>query len=168
MSLKNSSNEVLNQLAELINALSDDEFRNELSVLSGNTIGKHVRHIVEMYQCLIHAYPVNTINYDLRERNTKIENDRSFALSCIESISDSLLILVDKDLDLIVGLSKSDSRFETVKTTFNRELVYNIEHCIHHMAIIKIAVEVSFNAITIPSDFGVAPSTLRYNEKCAQ
>ena len=168
MPIKNSSNEVLNQLAELINALSDEEFRMELSVLSGNTIGKHVRHIVEMYQCLITAYPLNTVNYDLRERNTQIENDRSYALSCIESISDSLLILVDKDLDLIVGLSKSDSRFETVKTTFNRELVYNIEHCIHHMAIIKIAVEVSFNAITIPSDFGVAPSTLRYNEKCAQ
>jgi uncharacterized damage-inducible protein DinB len=168
MPLKNSSNEVLNQLAELINALSDEEFRMELSVLSGNTIGKHVRHIVEMYQCLISAYPLNTVNYDLRERNTQIENDRSYALSCIESISNSLLILADKHLDLIVGLSKSDSHFETVKTTFNRELVYNIEHCIHHMAIIKIAVEVSFNAIAISSDFGVAPSTLRYNEKCAQ
>jgi hypothetical protein len=43
-----------------------------------------------------------------------------------------------------------------------RELAYNIEHTIHHMAIIKQSIIEHFTYIDLPEYFGVASSTVRY------
>jgi hypothetical protein len=54
-------------------------------------------------------------------------------------------------------------------TSYNRELVYNLEHAIHHMAIMKIAVDNAFPQVQMPENFGVAYSTIRYQQQqCAQ
>ncbi|HEX8061527.1 MAG TPA: hypothetical protein VF473_11360, partial [Cyclobacteriaceae bacterium] len=56
----------------------------------------------------------------------------------------------------------NDSHEEsTVETTYYRELVYNLEHAVHHMAVIKIAIR-STTLIDIPVDFGVAAATIKY------
>jgi hypothetical protein len=64
----------------------------------------------------------------------------------------------------------NDSLFQnTVETSAGRELVYNIEHAIHHIAMIKIAVINLLPHIKLPDNFGVAYSTIFYREKeCAQ
>jgi hypothetical protein len=56
-------------------------------------------------------------------------------------------------------------RLELTATTL-RELLYNLEHCIHHQALIKVAVLES-DTIFVNENFGVARSTLNI-EKCAQ
>lgn len=55
----------------------------------------------------------------------------------------------------------------TIETNFTRELLYNLEHCIHHQALIRVAV-CKLTRIQLPSNFGVAPSTLIYRNQCAQ
>jgi hypothetical protein len=50
----------------------------------------------------------------------------------------------------------------SMKSSFYRELAYNIEHAIHHMALLKVAINHSFSYITVPESFGVASSTVRY------
>jgi uncharacterized damage-inducible protein DinB len=52
-----------------------------------------------------------------------------------------------------------------VTTTFQRELTYLIEHSIHHLAIISIALRDSFATIEVPKYFGVAFSTIIHQEK---
>lgn len=47
----------------------------------------------------------------------------------------------------------------SIATNFYRELLYNIEHCIHHQAIIKIAM-LHMGKTQIPAHFGVAKSTM--------
>ncbi len=43
-------------------------------------------------------------------------------------------------------------------------MVYNIEHCIHHQALIKVALnEMEANHL-INKNFGMAPSTIQYRE----
>jgi RNA-binding protein YhbY len=54
-----------------------------------------------------------------------------------------------------------------IDTNYNRELLYNLEHCIHHQALIKVAV-LQNDAITIDANFGVARSTIEYRKQCAQ
>jgi hypothetical protein len=49
-------------------------------------------------------------------------------------------------------------------TNYFRELTYNIEHAVHHMAIIKIGIREVANYVTLPADFGIAASTIRYKE----
>jgi hypothetical protein len=51
-----------------------------------------------------------------------------------------------------------------VETTALRELVYNIEHAVHHMAIMKIGVREIASYIGLSSDFGIAASTIRHKE----
>jgi len=52
-----------------------------------------------------------------------------------------------------------------IKTNALRELAYNIEHAIHHMAIIKIGINEVSPYILLPSAFGVASSTIRHLKK---
>jgi hypothetical protein len=40
--------------------------------------------------------------------------------------------------------------------------VYNVEHAIHHMALIKVGLKEVCPAVKIPADFGVAVSTVKY------
>jgi hypothetical protein len=55
-----------------------------------------------------------------------------------------------------------------VNTSIERELIYNIEHAIHHMAIIQIAVKHYFKYIDLNKNFGIAYATIKHHEKCAQ
>ena len=54
-----------------------------------------------------------------------------------------------------------------IETNYNRELLYNLEHCIHHQALIKVALLQS-ESITVDANFGVARSTIEYRNQCAQ
>ncbi len=49
-------------------------------------------------------------------------------------------------------------------SSFHREVAYNIEHAIHHMALLKVAVNQTLHYIQLPENFGVASSTVRYQE----
>jgi hypothetical protein len=49
----------------------------------------------------------------------------------------------------------------TVNTNYYRELLYNMDHAIHHCAIIRIGL-MSFDHVSIPEGFGIAPSTIRH------
>ncbi|MGY8901828.1 MAG: hypothetical protein ACKVI1_04480, partial [Flavobacteriales bacterium] len=55
-----------------------------------------------------------------------------------------------------------------IDTTVERELVYCMDHAIHHLAIIKISLIESGVDLKMEADLGVASSTLRYREICAQ
>ncbi|MBK7681685.1 MAG: hypothetical protein IPJ26_04015 [Bacteroidetes bacterium] len=68
--------------------------------------------------------------------------------------------MLDYSIDNIVN--------DTVNSTYKRELAYNIEHAIHHMAIIKIAIENAYSDIVLDKAFGVAPSTIRFQRECVQ
>jgi hypothetical protein len=68
----------------------------------------------------------------------------------------------DKEI-LLTGRYAPDAPELTVKSSYHREIVYNLEHAIHHMAIIKIGISQSTN-VTLPDDFGVAPATIRHRK----
>jgi len=57
-----------------------------------------------------------------------------------------------------------NDNFIKIDTTSTRELVYNIEHAVHHMAIMKIGVREIASYIKLDPDFGIAASTIRYKD----
>lgn len=173
MTLQNSSEQILKQLVQLIDQLDEQNYSMSLRTLSGSSVGGHVRHIVEFYECLLRGIETGTVNYDKRSRNKVIETDPSFT---VQILNDMIMrfnrMRFDKSLRLVMNLS-SDDTFSDIKTTFYRELAYNIEHAIHHMAIIKIAVISCFPEVKVDDNFGVAYSTINYQLKkketvCAQ
>ena len=67
--------------------------------------------------------------------------------------------------NLILETVYDNSVVHRVESTLDRELIYNIEHAIHHMAMIKIGLKVLAPELHLPENFGVAPSTIRYRHQ---
>ncbi|OJJ18442.1 hypothetical protein BKI52_22760 [marine bacterium AO1-C] len=168
MNLITSSSNILHQLIGLIKQLDKQEYTTPLPLLMDNSISKHLRHIVEFYDCLFKGLANDTINYDLRERNPAIENDPAFAIQFIENCIGQLskMELSNETIELVTLLSP-DGHEACTKTSIDRELAYNVEHAIHHMAIIKIAVKQCFPHVKLPKEFGVAYSTIKYQHQQA-
>lgn len=153
----------LKELSNLVRQLSDDEYTCPCQGLSGATIGEHTRHIIEMFQCLENHYESGVVNYDLRQRNYQIQTDTSFANECILSIKNQLE-KPNKNLHLQQNV---DGENFLIESNYHRELLYNLEHCIHHQALIKVAI-LQNDKITVDENFGVARSTIEYRKQCAQ
>ncbi|MEZ0540327.1 DinB family protein [Fibrella arboris] len=178
MSLKSASTDSLMQLADLIGQLSDADYARPLPVLSGNTIGKHIRHIVEFYELLIrsvataqrearsgmpdHGVPA-PLNYDRRQRDLQLETDTDETLRRISRIDRAISrIDLNQPLCLEADLSVAGSEPVQIPSTVARELLYNVEHAVHHMALIQVAVRHEFPAVELPDHFGVAYSTVQH------
>ena len=168
MEIKDTSKEVLHQLVELIDELDNEQFARPLSLLSGNTIGKHIRHIIELYDQLLIGYDSGIINYDDRKRDLRTETETNYAIDKLECIIFTCENKSDKPVQLMLDYSIDNVVNDTVNSSYKRELAYNIEHAIHHMAIIKMAVENSFSGIILDKTFGIAPSTIRFQKECVQ
>ena len=163
MQLKETGKEILNQISNLTDQLSDDEYSAELDLLNGNTIGKHVRHIVEFFDLLVSGSDSGLINYDRRKRELSFESDTMSVMKKIQLLNDGLERLqTENEAILEVSYGETDEDTVQIKSSIERELAYNIEHAIHHMAIIKIAVQTVFPTVQVAKDFGVAYSTVRF------
>jgi hypothetical protein len=163
-SVFNKSAEALNSLADALQQLPEQSlYSNPCEALSNATIGQHTRHIIELYQCLIEGYPSGKINYDHRKRNQLYENNIPAAIEVIREIQKDLE-QPDKQVSIFCG---TDDNSVCIESNYYREVLYNLEHCIHHQALIKVAL-LSIKSINIADGFGVAPSTLQYRQECAQ
>ncbi|MEO9482813.1 MAG: hypothetical protein ABJG47_05180 [Ekhidna sp.] len=161
--LHTSAKDLLSQLSQIIHSCREDDFSRPLSELSDSTFGQHIRHTLEFFICLFDAKNDGTVNYDQRKHDTLIETDKKLALTVIDSITDFLdKHQEDFQLTFEANYAMSDDANDSMKSSFYRELAYNIEHAIHHMALLKVAVKQSLTYISLPEYFGVASSTVRY------
>ena len=165
MQLAETAIKILGQLQDFVLRVKDDDFVAPSEVLSGASLGQHLRHTLEFFICLENGTAKGVINYDKRIHDKLIETDKYIALDTIQKISDFVSNQqIDKSLKLEVGYSSNSEDCILIETNFWRELSYNIEHAVHHMAIMKIGIKQVANYIVLPSDFGVAASTIRYKE----
>jgi hypothetical protein len=163
MNISNSAISILDQLRDVVESIEPSDFCSPSDALSRATIGQHLRHTLEFFICFESGVSAGRLNYDKRAHDKIIENDKFIALSTIERIKDFVKhIDVDKDLELEVGYDLNSDSFAVVQTNTLRELVYNIEHAVHHMAIMKIGIREVAPYLNLPPDFGVAASTMRF------
>ncbi|HUR10349.1 MAG TPA: DinB family protein [Flavitalea sp.] len=166
MQLQQAVNNVFVQLAETLNQLPQQEYVRPCSTLFKNTIGQHVRHIIELYQCLENGYDKGLINYEKRKRDLAIENDKELASALLQEIFKNLS-RSNKELVLEACYDEHATQPIQISTNYYREIAYNLEHTIHHMAMIRVGIN-EVSTIQLPEDFGVASSTVKYRNQCAQ
>lgn len=155
---------ILTQLKHAITEISEVDFAKHSTALNA-TVGQHLRHTLEFFICLQSGYEKSVINYDNRARNTSMEVDKHVALNTIQDIQHFISSHPqDKPLTLEVGYMPDSDHCESINTTFFRELTYNIEHAVHHMAIMKIGLREVASYVNISAEFGVAISTLRHRK----
>lgn len=163
MKLVNACNGILSQLFDLVHSLTDDDFQKPVKSLSYATVGQHLRHTLEFFICFEQGTRSGVINYDRRNHDKEIETNRLIAAQTISRIMSFVAELSEnKTVTLEVGYDIDQEDFETLQSTTTRELVYNIEHAVHHMAIMKIGINEIAPYITLPEGFGIAASTIRH------
>lgn len=163
----------INQLAtikSLVQNLDNSVYGTCLPKLSGASIGQHIRHIIEFYQCLLNGISSSEINYDLRTRDKELEISREKAMKELEHIIETVARFSnDTSLKLVVNYTMNENSKTIINTTLFRELAYNLDHCVHHQALIKIALLELAPDFKMDESFGYAPATIRHkNLTCAQ
>lgn len=164
MILQQAVKHIFNQLENSLQLLSNEQYSREIPTLSNSSIGHHVRHVIEMFVLLQEGFTTGIVNYEKRNRDHTIESSKEKAITLLQQIV-SALNYENKDLLVEIGFDKNNARINSIPSNYFREIAYNLEHAIHHMALIKIGIrEVSEQQL--PPDYGVASSTVRYrNEK---
>ena len=70
-----AAQDVLLQGLGLLFEVSDRTYSRVARAPFNASIGQHFRHVLEHFQCLIRGLRSKEINYDARERNTRIESE---------------------------------------------------------------------------------------------
>ncbi|MCG8385336.1 MAG: hypothetical protein MJA30_07335 [Cytophagales bacterium] len=168
MKLISACKDIFNQLESVIEHITQEDFTKEVDTLNYSTIGQHIRHTLEFFTCLAHHHTQGIVNYDKRDHDRMIESDKTIAGALIKDLY-NFIDQNPKDTQLVLEANYSMVNEEPISigTTYFRELAYNIEHAIHHMAIIKIGLKEVAPYVPIPAHFGVAVSTIRYQDGTA-
>jgi hypothetical protein len=106
------------------------------------------------------------VNYEKRKRDAVIETDKEFALQLLQDVY-SNLSKPNKELTLYASYDDHSQEPISIPTNYYREIAYNLEHTIHHMALIRVGIN-EVSDIKLPEDFGVASSTVKHRKQCAQ
>jgi len=166
MHLQQAISNVFVQLSDSMDQLTNEQYVQPLPSLSNATIGQHVRHIIELFVCLESGYQTGLVNYEKRKRDYNIETNKAFAKQLLLSIATGL-DKPNKTLMLEAGYDDLSEDVITIETNYLREVVYNLEHTVHHMALIRVGIA-SFDEVKLPESYGVASSTIKYRQACAQ
>ncbi len=168
--LLNATEQVLEQVETIIDCyiLHTDNCDDYYEL----NIGRHIRHITDHYLAFVKAVDELKpnlgnkkikIDYNLRNRESTIETSPLAAQACLKTLKLSLSSL-NFDLLSAVEVSSEINCFHTQNHLFSsnleRELLYLINHTIHHLA--YIALLAKNTEISLPSSIGIAPSTLSY------
>jgi hypothetical protein len=166
MMLKQPIQHVFVQLSETLNQLSNEEYRQPTKILLSATIGQHVRHIIELFQCLEKGYDEGIVNYEKRKRDYQIETNKELASALLKEVYQDI---EKENKEIVLEAEDYCDTMQTVSIPSNyyRELAYNLEHTIHHMALIRVGIN-EVSSIDLPDEFGVAYSTVKYRKQCAQ
>jgi hypothetical protein len=166
MELQKTVSQIFQQLSRSLGQLGNGQYTHRCSNLSGNTIGQHVRHVIEMFQCLESGYLSGEVDYEKRKRDHQIETDKNLATGLLEEI----IWQINKENKALVLLTYYDNTSDQpdkIATNYYREIAYNLEHTIHHMALIRVGLH-ELGDIILEDSYGVAPSTINYKKRCAQ
>ncbi len=154
---------VLIQLQNALSALDEEQFTGQPSE-EISSIGMHTRHIIEFYQEFFKALegPADQeLCYDRRQRNMVLEGSRDKAIAAVGTLEKMF-----KDTDFIDGtipmlcIIDPHAPLCNLQSTVHRELYHVLDHCIHHMALIKMVGQ-QLN-IEFDQDFGLANATKQH------
>lgn len=159
--LRDATIEALDQIRSVILAIE------AASGPSGNLyaatgIGPHVRHVLDHFRAFQAGIKSGTVNYNKRRRECALERRSDLALLEIESLvtwlqavtATAIAVTVESEISC---LQTENARFQS---NTNRELLYLINHTIHHAA--YAALLVRQHGVIPDAGVGYAPATASY------
>ncbi len=151
----------LNRGVNLLNSINDQQYANNSTAPYYSSIGIHMRHILDVFNCIFKVIETGQIDLTARERNELAEIKVAVGLDYFEQIMSQLNEIQLEDLDKMVEV-KDDLGLGmiTANYTLAAALIQAHSHAIHHFA--SIGYIISQMGINLPDgDFGYNPTTPR-------
>lgn len=143
----------------LLSTISEEQYKNTNIRPYYSSIGGHIRHIMDVFDCFFDGYSSGNIDLTARKRNTLAEEQIEVGVDYISSTISKLKAIVNDDLNRLVfvtddlGLGRV-----TASYTVSAILIQAHSHAIHHYASIGYIIDQL--GIELPDeDFGFNPTT---------
>ncbi|SFZ94618.1 hypothetical protein SAMN05428642_104282 [Flaviramulus basaltis] len=153
-----STLKTLHKTKSLLDNLEDDLLCDSSVSPYYSSIGSHVRHILDFYECIFNINSENQIDLTARSRNKEVESKCNYASDYLNSIIkklNNLDFVMYETISVIddLGIGKIE-----IPYTYGALLAQANSHTIHHYAIINYIVDRLGIAVN-DSDFGYNPTT---------
>jgi hypothetical protein len=145
----------------LLNTITDKQYNDKSVAPYYSSIGGHMRHILDIFDCIFEGLPNKKIDLAARKRNASVEEYTLNGLIYFETILDKLKSLRYSDFNDIVEV-KDDLGLGVVVVNYTvaAALAQAHSHATHHFA--SIGYIISQLGIELPDeDFGFNPTTPR-------
>ncbi len=155
---------IARQITTVLQNLPPEDYAAPLPVLNGGSLGKHFRHIIDFYLCLLRDVENSAVDYARRERNALLETSPNIAAQKMAEIARQVQKLEEQDaLQVRAEFSSREGESRPLyPTSVGRELMYAYDHALHHLAIIRIGLEQRRPDLPVAHELGMAPSTIKY------
>ena len=148
---------LLEQCRALVAVLTEAAYTHGLAGERSNTIGGHMRHLLDHQQAVLDGVSDRCVDYASRRCGTPCESDPAAAAQRIDGL---IAAFENARLDETLTLNVVREDRSRTRSTLARELDFAASHATHHLAIVSVLAKVL--GIQVPKDLGVAASTLRY------
>ncbi|MCF6296132.1 MAG: DinB family protein [Flavobacteriaceae bacterium] len=155
-----SNLKTLQKTRALLSILTNEELSNTTVAPYYSSIGSHIRHVLDFYECVLNIDCDKRIDLTARKRNNDVETNCEIALQYLNVIIDRLngfdcdieeKVIVIDDL----GLGKTEIQY-----TLGAIFAQANSHAIHHYAIINYILD-RLGIVLQDEDFGYNPTTPR-------
>ena len=143
----------------LLNAIDDEVYSDRSVAPYYSSIGGHMRHILDIFDCAFEGIDSRKIDLSKRKRNSFAEEKVVFGLQYFYTIIERLEALKGEDLNFMVEV-KDDLGMGVIKAPYTMAslLIQAHSHAIHHFA--SLGYVISQLGVELPDkDFGYNPTT---------
>lgn len=149
----------LNRGLKLLNTIDDQQYSNASTAPYYSSIGIHMRHILDVFDCILRGLDSGLIDLSDRKRNEMAELNVEEGISYFRTIIEQLKAIEEEDLDTFVKVRDDlGLGMVTANYTLAAALIQAHSHAIHHFA--SIGYIIAQLGISLPDgDFGYNPTT---------
>lgn len=144
---------------KLLKNISNDEYSDNSIAPYFSSIGCHMRHILDVFSCVINGFEKNEIDLTKRERNELAEQNTEIGIVYFNSIIHQVKKISEEDLKKEITVSDNlGLDVVTSNSTLGAVLMQAQSHAIHHYA--SVGYLIYQLGVELPdSDFGYNPTT---------
>lgn len=154
-----SINHNLNNAITLLKAIDTTTYQDTSVGPYYSSIGSHIRHTLDFFDCIISGLDSNNIDLTARKRDETLSTDKELAIDYVYKLQETLMSYIGANTDYLIHVTDNMGQGKvTVNYTLESILSHANSHAVHHYAIIGYILDHIGAEIKIPG-FGYNPTT---------
>jgi hypothetical protein len=153
-----SNLKTLQKTSILLSNLTNEELCNNSVSPYYSSLGCHIRHILDFYDCVLNIDSENRVDLTARKRNNKVESNCDDAVQYLNQIIIRLNNITLKEEGKVIVVDDLGLGITEIQYTVGALFAQANSHAIHHYAIINYILD-SLGIAIHDNDFGYNPTT---------